>query len=827
MEESLAIENQKRWQNKNYQAADNRSKFAGKANIECFKSHKYDHYRYECHANMNRESSNFAEHNEKNDDSSLFMVCHPKEVSKNVWYLDTSCSSHMCGDKSAFSDLDESCQDKVKFGDNSTIAVKGKGKEFWPEAVNWSVYILNKSPTSPLLDRTLEEASSERRPAVDYFRIFGCIAYAHVPDQKRSKLDDKGEKCIFLGVSDRSKTYRIYNPLTKKVIISSDVVFDEASTCSWIEKSRGQISVDFENGKDLTMQNSKGQTKQIGDCDPLTYEEAIKEEKWQKAVAEEIGSIERNQTWKLTDLLEGHKTIGGYKQEFGIDYQEVFAPVARMNTIRLVIALAAQNSWPIHQLDVKSAFLHGTLQEHVLIDQPPGYVKSSFEHKELLDRFQMKNCNSVTTPVDKGVKLVKDLRGRFVDNKLYKYMEHPKELHLHKRILSHLRGTIDFGLFYKKGDQIDHAGFTDSDFAGDLDNKKSTSGFVFMLGSGVVSWSSKKQSIVTLSTTKVEYVAATSCACQAIWLRRVLEELELNQHEATSIYCDNSSAIKLSRNLVLHGKSKHIHESESYKTLIRQHVDLQIIQSRLEKGLYSDCTAKFFRDLLLLFNNITIFYHKSSQEHIAAQELQKLVCKEMMTLLPTKPVQEPATSVKFEPDKQRASLSKPTKSSTMVACGKHSSIKAITENDSKKGDKKEREVEEKPKANEKKVDGSLVGIDEKGIRKKRSKERSVTGQRNSRTSNKSGEVKHEFGGNELSSHDTLELKTDKQESVVRKKQGAASFLRRMKQNSPSEVIENDNEDNDSEDQSKDGKGEEEKKQGTTEVMAQGKVRVSS
>ncbi|GLT82320.1 hypothetical protein SLE2022_007100 [Rubroshorea leprosula] len=252
-------------------------------------------------------------------------------------------------------------------------------------------------------------------------------------------------------------------------------------------------------------------------------------------------------------------------------------------------------------------------------------------------------------------------------------------------------------------------------------------------------------------------------------------------------------------------------ESERYKTLIRQHIDLQIIQSRLETGLYSDCTAKFFRDLLLLFNNITIFYRKSSQEHIAAQELRELVCKEMMTLFPTKPVQEPATSVKSEPDKQRALLSKPTKSSTMVACGKRSSIKAITENASKKGDKKEREVEEKPKANEKKVDGSLVGIDEKGIRKKRSKERSVTGQRNSRTSNKSGEVKHEFGGNELSSHDTLELKTDKKESVVRKKQGAASFLKRMKQNSPSEVIENDNEDNDSEDHSKDGKGEEEKK----------------
>ncbi|GKV23723.1 hypothetical protein SLEP1_g33425 [Rubroshorea leprosula] len=590
LEESSTIGIQKRWQNRNYQAADNRSKSVGKTNIECFRCHKYGHYHSECHANLNRgESSNFAEHNENNDDSSQFMVCHPKEVSKkNVWYLDTGCGNHVCGDKSAFSDLDESCQDKVKFGDNSTIAVKGRGKlqekgyeilikdgvcqihdsnlsliakikmmgnrlfplylrttnlsclstrlkdtawlwhcrfghlyfgglkalqyekmvnglphfdspseicdicvvskqhrdsfpkdrswrakqtksealaafkifkvlgenevgrsvkngvcerrnrtimnmvrslmsksdvskEFWPEAINWSVHILNRSPTSPVPDLTPEEAWSGRRPAVDYFRIFGCIAYAHVPDKKRSKLDDKGEKCIFLGVSNQSKAYRLYNPLTKKVIISRDVVFDEASTWSWTEKSGQQIPAEFENGEDLTVYNSEGQTQQTRgltsadlevsrqtaeeslptevelstggslpttpelesrtsyrpqrkkrrpawledyevtdlpqddvpinhfalfvDCDLLTYEEVVKEEKWQKAMAEEIGSIERNQTWELTDLPEGHKTIGvkwiyktklkengtvdkfkahlvakGYKQEFGIDY---------------------------------------------------------------------------------------------------------------------------------------------------------------------------------------------------------------------------------------------------------------------------------------------------------------------------------------------------------------------------------------------------------------------------------------------------------------------------------------------------------------------------
>ncbi|KAL3721830.1 hypothetical protein ACJRO7_034209 [Eucalyptus globulus] len=197
----------------------------------------------------------------------------------------------------------------------------------------------------------------------------------------------------------------------------------------------------------------------------------------------------------------------------------------------------------------------------------------------------MNNCNPVTTPTEVGLKLLKDPYGSKVDSTLYKqivgslmyltgtrpdimhavslisrYMEHPIELHLQaaKRIFRYLQGTKNFVLFYKKGEKSYLFGFTDSDYAGDVDDRRSTSGYVFMLGSGAVSWSSKKQSIVTLSTTEAEFVAATSCACQAIWLRKILEELQFKQQKATIIYCDNSSAIKLSKNPVLHGRSKHI-----------------------------------------------------------------------------------------------------------------------------------------------------------------------------------------------------------------------------------------------------------------------------
>ncbi|XP_039169257.1 secreted RxLR effector protein 161-like [Eucalyptus grandis] len=165
----------------------------------------------------------------------------------------------------------------------------------------------------------------------------------------------------------------------------------------------------------------------------------------------------------------------------------------------------------------------------------------------------MNNCNLVTTPTEVGLKLLKDPYGSKVDSTLYKqivgslmyltrprpdimhamslisrYMEHPTELHLQaaKRIFCYLQGTKNFGLFYKNGEKSDLFRFTDSDYTGDVDDRKITSGYVFMLGSGAVSWSSKKQSIVTLSTTEAEFVATTSCGCQAIWLRKILGELQ-------------------------------------------------------------------------------------------------------------------------------------------------------------------------------------------------------------------------------------------------------------------------------------------------------------
>jgi hypothetical protein len=100
--------------------------------------------------------------------------------------------------------------------------------------------------------------------------------------------------------------------------------------------------------------------------------------------------------------------------------------------------------------------------------------------------------------------------------------------------------------------------FSDSDYAGDQDDRRSTSGYVFMFSGGAVAWSSKKQPVVSLSTTEAEFIAAAYCACQVMWMRRVLDRLNCKQVTPTVIYCDNMSTIKLAKNPVMHGRSKHI-----------------------------------------------------------------------------------------------------------------------------------------------------------------------------------------------------------------------------------------------------------------------------
>lgn len=464
----------------------------------------------------------------------------------------------------------------------------------------------------------------------------------------------------------------------------------------------------------------------LADAEPLNFQDALKQKVWKDAMLEELRAIERNNTWELTDLPLNKKPIDvkwifkvklspkgsivkhkarlvarGFLQKPGLDYSEVFAPVARHETIRLVVALACGRNWFLSHLDVKSAFLNGPLEEEVYVTQPPGFEvkhkerkvyrlhkalyglkqaprawnrridsffqvhgfkKCSVEHgvyvrktgdnvdlliclyvddllitgsskseidklkhllesefemtdlgklayflgmeflyttqgivlhqtkyaKEVMLKFNMMQCNEARTPAETNLKLeglvsekgvdpteYKQLIGslRYLCNSrpdlsfavgmLSKFMNEPKRSHLlaAKRVLRYVKGTVNFGIWFpadtgRNKDEL--KGFSDSDWCGDKLDRRSTTGYVFQFQGAPISWISKKQPVVALSSCEAEYIAGCYAACQAVWIDSLLNELGVNIQRPIKLMIDNKSAINLAKNPVSHGRSKHI-----------------------------------------------------------------------------------------------------------------------------------------------------------------------------------------------------------------------------------------------------------------------------
>eukprot|EP00253_Pinus_taeda_P020410 PITA_20410 len=204
---------------------------------------------------------------------------------------------------------------------------------------------------------------------------------------------------------------------------------------------------------------------------------------------------------------------------------------------------------------------------------------------EVLGRCDMQDNKVAITPTLMGLKLSKEDSNKDFDPSVYKsivgsliyltatrpdithavsliskFMERPKETHWQatKRILRYVKGTKRYGIFYTVSKCLDLVGYTDSDWARSVDDRKSTSDYVFHIGTGAISWASKKQPIVALSIAEAKYMATTAAACQAVWMRRMLRSLCQEQATATVIFCDNSSAIAISKNSVFHKRTKHI-----------------------------------------------------------------------------------------------------------------------------------------------------------------------------------------------------------------------------------------------------------------------------
>ena len=141
-----------------------------------------------------------------------------------------------------------------------------------------------------------------------------------------------------------------------------------------------------------------------------------------------------------------------------------------------------------------------------------------------------------------------------------RFQASPKDSHLLavKRIFRYLKGTTKYGLWYPQGNHLDLYAFTDADWEGYVDDRKSTSGETFYLGGCLVSWSNKKQSAISLSTAEAEYIVAANCCTQILWMKQMLADIHIHYDDHIPIFCDNTSSISISKNTVMHSKMKHI-----------------------------------------------------------------------------------------------------------------------------------------------------------------------------------------------------------------------------------------------------------------------------
>jgi hypothetical protein len=143
---------------------------------------------------------------------------------------------------------------------------------------------------------------------------------------------------------------------------------------------------------------------------------------------------------------------------------------------------------------------------------------------------------------------------------LSRFMSSPSNVHIKvaKRVLKSIRGTTDLGILYSKLGGVKLSGYADSDWVGSVDDMKSTSGYVFSIGSGAICWNAKKQEVVAQSIVKAEYISLAAAANQTIWLNKLLADLAQEQSSLIELYCDNKSAIAIAQNPVQHGRTKHI-----------------------------------------------------------------------------------------------------------------------------------------------------------------------------------------------------------------------------------------------------------------------------
>ncbi|GJX36360.1 ribonuclease H-like domain, reverse transcriptase, RNA-dependent DNA polymerase [Tanacetum coccineum] len=270
-------------------------------------------------------------------------------------------------------------------------------------------------------------------------------------------------------------------------------------------------------------------------------------------------------------LQKARLVAQGYTQEDGIDYDEVFAPVARIEAIRLFLAYVSFMNFIFYQMDVESAFLYGIIEEEVKQKNDGIFISQDKYVADILKKFDFATVKTASTPMDTNKALLKDEEDVDMDVHLYismigslmyltasrpdimfvvcscaRFQVTPKTSHLHavNRIFRYLNGHPKLGLWYHRDSPFDLEAFSDSDYAGaSLDKKSTTEGCQF-LGRRLISWQCKKQTIVANSTTEAEYVVAANCCGQTQKPRKAKRATEISQSSGPIPFVSDETVIK-------------------------------------------------------------------------------------------------------------------------------------------------------------------------------------------------------------------------------------------------------------------------------------------
>nr|GEY21777.1 retrovirus-related Pol polyprotein from transposon TNT 1-94 [Tanacetum cinerariifolium] len=385
------------------------------------------------------------------------------------------------------------------------------------------------------------ELLHDKLPDLSYFHVFGPLCYPTNDSENLGKLQPKDDISIFIGYAPTKKALWIYNRRTRRIIKTIHVDFDELTTMASEQSSSGPAlhemttaTISSGSCKVLLLQHlapelaastgSPFSTTVDQDAPSLIWELIPRLDKVMVITLKWIYKVKLDE---LRGILKNKAQLMacGYRQEEGIDIEESFAPVARLEAIRIFLAYAAHMIMVVYQMDVKTAFLNGNLREE------------SKYALESLKKYSFESCDLVDTPMLEKSKMDEDKEGKAVDPSHYhgmidtllylianrpdlqfaiwmcaRYKARPTGNHLHavQRIFQYLRGTVNQGLWYSKDSSNALTAFTDADHAGCQDTCRSTSGSLQFLGDRVISWSSKRQKSVVISSTKAEYIALST-----------------------------------------------------------------------------------------------------------------------------------------------------------------------------------------------------------------------------------------------------------------------------------------------------------------------------